>query len=188
MILHLPGAAPVHGVAPRAIEAVLGFLEVEVFRKHARINIHRGVFVIAGHAERAVVHDVVEVDADAETMRGFDQAEEFLLGAVAGAAAGALGMAAEIKGVPEIISDGQITAGLLRRRQPHRAVTDLGDLRHLVDHFLPGVVEVLENDLGACGEMQTGDQERYTHPPEILLAPRHHEIHLSLPKIQTFTT
>ena len=149
LVLHLPGIAPVAGVVPGPVESVLRDLQVEVLRQHARIDVDRGVFVVAGNVECPVVHDVVEVDAQPEAVRRVDQPQQFFLGAVARASAGALRISAEVEGIPQVVAHGQIAAGLLRRRQPERGEAVFGDLGNLGADLLPVHVEELEHDFRA---------------------------------------
>ena len=67
-VLHLPGGAPVAGVVPFSVESVFGDTEVEILRSHTRIDIDGCILVESRHIESAVVHDVVEIDADAEAV------------------------------------------------------------------------------------------------------------------------
>ncbi len=53
--------------------------------------------VVARHVEPPVVHHVVEIDADAEAVRRFDEAQEVRLRAVAGGDRALLVLAAEIE-------------------------------------------------------------------------------------------
>ena len=123
-VLHLPGAVPIAGVVPLAVEAVLGLLKMEIFRNHAGIKLGlplaagRGGFVEARDIESPVVHDVIEIDADAEAVRHFHHVQQFGLGAVAGAHGVALVFGTEIERIPQVITDGQPAGGLGRGRQP----------------------------------------------------------------------
>ena len=153
-ILHLPGVAPIAGIVPLAVEAVLGLPEVKILRHHAGIKLglpfapDRGVLVEAGHGEGPVVHDVVEVDSDSEPMRHFHHVPQLGFGAVAGAHGVALVLGAEVVGVPEIVADGQPAGGFGRGRQPEGVVAGLGQLGHFPRHLRPGDVEILEHRLG----------------------------------------
>ena len=104
-ILYLPGAVPIPGVVPFAVEAVLSFLKMEIFGYHAWIGIDRGVFVVTWHIEGAVIHDIVEIDADAKTVSDFHHVDKFGLGAVAGADRVALIFGTKIEGIPKIVTD-----------------------------------------------------------------------------------
>ena len=88
-VLHLPSVAPAARVVPLAVKAVLRFAEVEVLRHHAGICLFlalaasRCVLVETRDVEGPVVHDVVEIDADAEAVRHFHQVQQLGFGAVA---------------------------------------------------------------------------------------------------------
>ena len=98
-VLHLPGARPVPAVVPFPVEAVLGHAEMEILRQHAGIHIHRGAFIVTGDIERPVVHDVVQIDPDAEPVGHFDQIQQFGFRAVPGGHRTPLVPPAEIKGI-----------------------------------------------------------------------------------------
>ena len=153
-VLHLPGAAPIAGVVPLAVESIFGFPEVEILRHHAGIELglpfasDRGVLIEAGDVEGPVVHDVVEVDPDPEPVRHFHHVPQLGFGAVAGAHRVALVLRSEVEGVPEIIADGQPAGGFGRGRQPEGVVAGLGQLGHFPRHLRPGDVEKLEHRLG----------------------------------------
>ncbi|OQA29469.1 MAG: hypothetical protein BWY59_00286 [Verrucomicrobia bacterium ADurb.Bin345] len=158
--LDFPRAAPVHRVVPLPIETVFGFAQVEVLGEHAGIDVHRRVLVPARHVERAVVHDVVEVHAHPEAVRRADQAEQFFFGSVTRLDGIPLVLAAEVEGVPEVITHRKPAAGLLRRRQPQRVVADFRQLGDLLGDLVPRVVEELEDDLGRRRHgYQEGGQE-----------------------------
>jgi len=150
-VLNLPGAAPVAGVVPLPVETILGFLDVEILRDHARVNVDGGVLVVTRDIEGAMVHDVVEVDADAEAMGGGDHLEQLGLGAVAGADRVALILGTEIKRIPEVVTDGETAGTFGGRREPKGGVTGLGEFGHFLDEIGVGDVEELEQRLGAAG-------------------------------------
>jgi hypothetical protein len=112
-----------------------------------------------------VVHDVVEIDADAEAVGGFHQLEQLRLGAVAGAHAAALVFGAEVEGVPQVIAHGKPAAALGRRRQPQRAVSGLGQFGHLAGDFRPACIEILEHRLATeqVGEQHKQQQDARGH-------------------------
>ena len=70
-ILHLPSRSPIPAVVPLAVEAVLCFFKMEILGHHAGVGIDRGVFVVTRHIKGAVIHNVVEVDADAKAVGDF---------------------------------------------------------------------------------------------------------------------
>ena len=84
-VVNLPFGVPVPAVVPLAVEAVLGAAHMKILRHHARVNVDRGAFVVAGNIKGPVVHDVVEIDADAKAVGDFHHVEELRLGAVTGA-------------------------------------------------------------------------------------------------------
>ena len=170
LVLHLPGVAPVFRVVPRAVETVFRRPQVEIFRQHAGIDVDRRVLVVAGNVERAVVHDVVEVDPQAEAVGRVDQPQQFFLGAVARAAAGALRIAAEVEGIPQVVAHGEIAAGLLRRRQPKRGEAVFGDFGNLGVDLLPAHVEELEHDFRAGardGQRRQEESDAQDSPPSV---------------------
>ncbi len=160
-ILHLPGVVVVANVVPLSIETVLGQLEVEILRDEPGINVDRRPGVITGDVKRIVIHDVVEIDANPETVRDFDQAKQFRLRPVAGADRAALIFAPEIEPVPEVVADGKSAAPFGRRREPDRVVTGFGQLRHFLGDFVPVGVEILDHRLaaGLAGE-EAEDRKR----------------------------
>ena len=80
-----------------------------------------------------MVHDIIEIHADAEAMRRFDHLEQLIFGAVFGGHRAALVFIAEIKSVELIVPDRIDAATFAGRRQPQAGVPGLGDLRHLLD-------------------------------------------------------
>ena len=164
-VLHLPTAVPIAGVVPFAVEAVLGFSEVKILGHHAGIDVDGGVFVVAGHVEGPVVHDVVEVDADAKAVGDLHHVEEFRLGAVAGADRIALVLGAKIERIPEVITDGETARAFGGGREPEGVVAGLGDLRHFLGEIGVGDVEELEHGLGANQIRQKQAEERRQERP-----------------------
>lgn len=144
-MLHLPGVAIAAGVVPFAIKSVARLFEVKILRHHSRINIDRSVSVRAGNIERVVVHDIVEINPDAEAMRGFHHAKQIALGAVSGADRVTLIFASEIEAIPKIVADGQSATAFGGRRHPKRIVTSLGQFRHFVGDFTPTRIKI-----GSC--------------------------------------
>ena len=121
-VLHLPGAAPIARVVPFAVKAILGFAQVEIFGHHAGIKFclslaaGRRVLVVTRDIERPVVHDVVEIDADAEAVCHFHHVLQIRLGAVAGAHRVALVFLPEVARITQIVADGQATRAFGRGR------------------------------------------------------------------------
>ena len=89
---------------------------MEILRSHPGIDIDGGALVISRDVEGPVIHDVVEIDADTETVRGGDELQQFRLGAVAGANTAPLILAADVEGIPEVVSNGKSAATLGRGR------------------------------------------------------------------------
>ncbi len=187
-VLHLPRIVPIPRVVPLAVKAVLGFAQVEVLRHHARIKLgfvlaagRRG-FIEARDVEGPVVHDVVEIDADAEAVRHFHHVLQVGFGAVAGADRAALVFLPEVERIPHVVADGESTGAFGRRRQPERAVARLGQLGHLAGDLGVGNVEELEQPLGTRGrglapqKEETADQGDREPPPKC-----RGELHLGTP-------
>ena len=84
-VLYLPGGAPVAAVIPFPIETVFGFFQVKVLWHHAGIGVDGCALVVSRNIKGAVVHDVVEVDANAEAVGDFHHVQQFGFGSVAGA-------------------------------------------------------------------------------------------------------
>ena len=99
-VLHLPDILPVTRVIPLAIKTFFGDTEMEILGQHARINIDGRVFIETRNIKGPVIHDVIEIDANAKTMRDADHFQKFRFRAVAGADRVALILAAQIEGVP----------------------------------------------------------------------------------------
>ena len=129
-ILHLPAIPPVTGVSPLLIKTVFGGLEMKIFRDHARIQIDGGVFIRAGHTKGAVIHDVVEIDADAKAVRHLHHVQKIRLGAIAGAVGATLDFGTQIKTVEAVVAHGQPSGAFGWRRKPQGGVASLCQLRH----------------------------------------------------------
>ena len=160
LVLHLPRVAPVLRVVPFPVEPLLGHAQVEILGQHAGIDVDRRVGVVAWNVERPVIHDVVEVHAHAEPMRRLDQTKKLFFRSIPGLDRASLVLAAEIEGVPEIVTHRRPAAALLRRRQPKRRVTDFGQLRNLLGNLFPGVVEELEQNLGTSPARKEQQREK----------------------------
>ena len=164
-VLHLPGAAPIARIVPFAVKAVLGFAQVKILGHHAGIKFclslaaGRRVLVVTRDIERPVVHDVVEIDADAEAVCHFHHVQQFGLGAVAGAHGVALVFLPEVVRIPQIVTNRESSRAFGRRRQPERTVTRLGQLGHLPGDLVVRDVEELEQTLGAGRRELTPLQE-----------------------------
>ena len=160
-VLHLPSAAPVPRIVPFAVETVLGHPQVEIFRHHAGIKLGlifaagRGGFIESGNVKGPVVHDVVEVDADAEAVRRFHHVLQVGLGAVTRADRVALVLLPEVERIPHVVADRKAAGSLGRWRKPKRTVARLGQLGHFAGDLGVRDVEELKQPLGACGGEQT---------------------------------
>ena len=117
---HLPSVLPIAGVVPFAVEPVGGGAQVEIFGDHAGKDVRRRGFVVARHVVGAVVHDVVEVDADAEAVAQLDQVVQVRLGTVARGDRSALVAAAQIERIEQVVAHRISAVRLCRRRQPQR--------------------------------------------------------------------
>ena len=93
-----------------------------------------------------MVHHVVKINANAEPVRDLDQLEQFGLRPVTSGDTACLVDAAEIKGIIEIIADGEAAAGSFGGvREPETVVTRLGDFRHLLCDLVPGAIEEFQH-------------------------------------------
>ena len=122
---------------------------MKILRTQAGIIIRGRAAVEARHRERAVVHDIVEINADAEAVRGFDGLLQLRLRSPVRGGRARLVHITQVIRIKLIVADGKDAAALGGRRQPDRIVTRLGDLRHLLDEIGPGDVEQLEHGLAA---------------------------------------
>jgi len=166
-MLHLPLVIPVGDVVPVAEGAVGLTFQVKIRHGESGIHIGRRAGVVAGDVEAAVVHDVVEIDADAEAVRGLNDLQQLCLGAVTGGHGAALVFVAEIEGVEHIIANGKDAAGLGRGWKPEAGVTGFGDFGYLRDQLIPVHIEQLEHRFAAGwgggqqrrqGDCQRGEQ------------------------------
>ena len=73
---------------------------MEIFGHHAWVGIDRGVFIVTWHIKGAVIHNVVEVDADAKAVSDFHHFEQFRLGPVTSADGVTLILGTQIKWIP----------------------------------------------------------------------------------------
>ena len=143
-VLHFPRTAPVARVVPLAIKSVFGPAKVEIFGHHARVYLDRCVLVVARHIEGPVVHDVVEINANAKTVRHFHQIEQVGLSAVTRAYGVALVLRPKVEGIPEVIADRKSAGSFRRRWQPQGRVSRLDQFGHLVGNFGPAGIEILQ--------------------------------------------
>ena len=109
----LPFRVPIAAIIPFPVKPVFGPANVKILRHHAGIDVDGGALVVAGNIKGPVVHDVVKINADAKAVGGGDHFQKFRLGPVAGADRVALVFRAEIKRVPQVVSDRK-TAGTFR--------------------------------------------------------------------------
>ena len=162
-VQHLPLVGPVRP----AVVFVGGFrraLEVEILR-HEPVGLQRARR--AGRHRAAVVrHDVVEIDAQAEAMRHFDEVEQFGFRPVLGGDGAVLVLGAQVEAVVAIEAHGQSAAGLERRRQPQRRVARFGQFGNPAGQFRPARVEVLEDHFaGRNRARRQNRQPDHARPP-----------------------
>ena len=140
---HLPAAAPIAGIVPLAVEAVLGFAEVEIFRHHAGVKLglplaaDRGVFVETRDVEGPVVHDVVEINAEPEAVGHCNHVPQISFCAVAGPHRVALVFGAKVERIPQIVTNGETAGRLSRRGEPEGCVAGFGQFRHFLGNLGP---------------------------------------------------
>ena len=146
-VLDLPLRPPIARVVPFAIESVGCHPEMKILGHHAGINVDRRVLIITRNIKRPVVHDSVEIHADPEPVRDFDQLEQLRLRPVSRPHRTPLILASQVKWIPQIISHRQPSAAFCRRRKPHRRVTGLRELRHLPRDLRPARIKKLEKRL-----------------------------------------
>ena len=144
-IPHLKLVAVIADPRPVAVKAVRRDLKVEVFRQHTRVSIDAGGRVVTGNVEPAMVHHVIQVHADAETMRRLDQTQQVGLRSVKSADRSALILAAEIERVEQIVAHRETAARLGGRRNPDRVVPGFRQFGHFRRDLVPGRVEILEH-------------------------------------------
>ena len=148
---HLELIAVIADARPVAVETVGGDLEMKILRQHAGIEVDGRRGAVTRHVEPAVVHDVIQVDADAEAVRRFHESQEVGLRAVVGGDGAFLILAAEVEGIKQVVAYRQCTAALGRRRKPDRIVPRFGQLGHLGGDLVPTRVEVLQHRLRTQG-------------------------------------
>ena len=114
-----------------------------------------------------MVHHVVEINADAETVRRLHQPQEIGLRAVKRADRPFLVLAAEIKRIKQVIAHRQPAACLGRRWNPEGIVTGFRQFWHLGRDLVPTRVEVFEHglrpqpgDTGHADEENQGKQRQ----------------------------
>ncbi len=117
-VLNLPLAPPFANVVPFAVVAFIGPPDMKVLRPHPGIEVVGREIVEAWHVECPVVHDVVEVYSDPETVGGLDHAVELDLCSIAGAEGAALFLASQVERVPEVVAYRKPAASLGWGRQP----------------------------------------------------------------------
>ena len=157
-VLHLPDIVVVRDVVPVPVEASGDGLQMKIPRHGSRKQIRGHAGIVARHVSGAVVHHVVEIDAQPEAMRQCDHALQFILGSVTRGRGAALVLVAEIERIEEIVADGEAAIALGRRRQPQAGVTRLGDLRQLLADLVPRKVEELEHRVGPRGQCEREEQ------------------------------
>ena len=148
-VLNFPRTIPVARVVPLAIKSVFGAAKVEIFRHHAGVHLDRCVLVISRHIEGPVVHDVVEINANAKAVRHFHQIQQVGLRPVTRAHGVALILRTEVEGIPEVIADRQSAGAFGRWWQPQGRVSCLDQFGHLVRDFGPAGIKILQQGLTA---------------------------------------
>ena len=106
-MLNLPRTVPVARVVPFPVVTLGGEAQMEILGQKSGIDVDRRAGVVTRHVERIVVHDRVEINADAETVRGFDEPQQLGLRAVARAHRAALIFSTEVEPVEQIVADRQ---------------------------------------------------------------------------------
>ena len=137
-------------------------LQMKVLGDQAGIIICRRAGAgIIGHGAGPVIHDVVEIDANAKAMRRLNHLNQLVLGAIQRGNRPLLVGTAQIKRVELVIADGKPAAVPLGRvGQPDAVVAGLGDLRHLLRHLGPGQLEQLQHRLAPDGGNRQLQQTR----------------------------
>ena len=132
--------------------------QVKVRGHGAGIEVRRHAGIVAGHVASAVVHNVVEIRSQPESMRQRHHSLKFLLRAVASGDGATLVLVAEVERVERIVTDGKATVTLGRRWEPEAGVTGFGDLRDLLANLVPGKVEQLKHRF-ASGRAERQDYQ-----------------------------
>ena len=91
---------------------------MEILGQQPGIKVRRSARIVTGGLETAMVRDVIEINANAETMGHLDDLQQLSFGAVPGSDGSPLVFVAEIKRVKQIVTDGKDAARFGRRRQP----------------------------------------------------------------------
>ena len=133
---------------------------MEILRHHAGVHLDRCVFIVTRHIEGPVIHDVVEINANAKAVRHFHQIQQVGLGAVTRSHRVALILRTKIEGIPEVIADRQSAGAFGRWWQPQSRVSRLDQLGHLVRDFGPTGIEILQEGLAAGKLNEQAENER----------------------------
>ncbi len=128
---------------------------MKILGQHPGIKVDGSRRAVPRHVETPVVHDVVEVDADAEAVRRLDQPQQVGFRPVEGGDGALLVLAAEVERVENVVADRKAATGFGRRRNPDGIVPGLGEFRHLRGDFVPGRVEILQHRLRPGGAAAT---------------------------------
>ena len=158
-MLHLPRAAIVARVIPFSVKPILRDPQVKILRHESGVDVHRRALVEARHVERAMIHHIVEIHADTETVCRLDEPQQIRLRAVARAHRAALILRAEIERIKHVVAHAQPAAALRRRRHPDRAIARLREFRHLERDLAPARVEILQQRLRAHRD-RAGENQR----------------------------
>ncbi len=155
-ILHIPLNAVIlyHRPVP---EISAGRLQMKIGGEQSRVKIRRRGRVEPGCVEAAMIRDVVEIDADSETMRRLYHLHELGAGSPTRRDGAALVLVTEIKRVEYVVTRRRCAPGLGRRRQPQAVVAGLGDFRHFIDQVGPIDIEQLKHRLAVRGEVRADD-------------------------------
>ena len=147
-ILHIKLVAVIFHARPVLIKRADG-LQMKILRDQAGIIIGRRAGVETRHRERAMVHDGIEINADAKPVRHLHNLLKLRLRPpMRGGGAGLVHIAQVVR-IKLVVADGVNAAALCWWRQPDRVIAGLGDLGHFLDEVGPGDVEQLEHGLGA---------------------------------------
>ena len=149
---------PILDVRPVPVPAA-GGLQVEILRPQPGKEIGRRIDVVAGHHPFAVIHHVVEIDANPEPVRRLDHLQQFRLRAVLRGDGAVLVLVPQIKRIEKIIAHRQRAAALGGLGQPEAGVAGLGQFGHLLGQVGPLHLEQLEHRL-AAGAGQTRERKQ----------------------------
>src|SRR5712672_14072 len=106
---------------------------MKILWPNAGIEVCGRAGVVAGNVESPMVHDIVEIDPNSESMGGFNNFQQLVLGTPMSGHSPALVFVSEVEWIKLVVTDRKDAAPLGWGREPQAGVAGFGNFRHFID-------------------------------------------------------